>query len=116
MFVLAAVLAIVVADLGAAAVHRARARNAADAAALAGAAEGEEAARAVAADNGAELVTFVADGPIVEVSVRHGPATARATAEGARTATGAVAPVVAAALARAEQLLGRRVVVVGVAA
>jgi hypothetical protein len=116
VLVLAAAVAVLVADLGAAAVHRARARTAADAAALAGAADGEAAARDVAQRNGAELVGFAVDGPIVEVVVRHGPASATATAEGivgAGRADG-LAPALAAALARAEQLLGRAVTVTAV--
>ena len=82
VLVVAGVVALVVADLGVAAVERAKARTAADAAALAGAAEGEAVARRVAAANGASLVSFGRDGPLVEVVVRHGRATARATAEG----------------------------------
>ena len=58
----------------------ARARTAADAAALAGAAEGERAARELAAANGGELEGFrrTADG--VEVVVRVGEVLARAEA------------------------------------
>ena len=82
VLVVAGVVALVVADLGVAAVERAKARTAADAAALAGAAEGESAARHVAEANDATLVSFVADGMFVEVVVRSGRATARATAEG----------------------------------
>lgn len=114
VLVLAAAVAVVVADLGAAAVHRARARTAADAAALAGAADGEAAARSMAAANGAELVSFISDGPIVEVVVHHGPAQATATAEGIRTGghPDGVAPAVVAGLERAAQLLGRPVRVI----
>lgn len=113
---LAAVAAtLVVAQLGVAALHRARARTAADAAALAGAAEGEAAARALATANGAELVTFAVLGSTVEVAVRHGPASATATAERATAAPHrGVVPALAAALARAEQLLGRRIEVLAV--
>lgn len=114
VLVLAAAVAVVVADIGSAAVQRARARTAADAAALAGAAEGEAGARSVAADNGAELVSFAVDGAVVEVVVTLGDARARATAEGRRSAPGAASPALAAALARAEQLLGRPVPVVAV--
>lgn len=106
---LAAAVAVVVADLGLAAVQRARARTAADAAALAGAAAGEAEARAVAEDNGAELVAFAVDGDLVEVEVTLGDARAIATAEGRRSAPAGTAPAMAAALARAEQLLGRPV-------
>ena len=63
-----------------AAQQRAAARNAADAAALAGAAEGEEAARDVAAANGAELVGWRARGLDVWVVVVLGDARAEAKA------------------------------------
>jgi len=56
--------------LGGLAIHRARARTAADAAALAGAAEGREAATRVAAANGAVLESFTERGDDVEVRVR----------------------------------------------
>lgn len=59
----------------------ARARTAADAAALAGAAEGESAARRLATENGAVLVRFRTLGDVVEVDVQVGAATARARAE-----------------------------------
>jgi len=49
---------------------RARVRTAADAVALAGASGGEVAARTIAADNGAEIVSFVSRGVEVEVVVR----------------------------------------------
>ena len=97
VLVVAAVVALVVGELGVAAVHRAQARTAADAAALAGAAEGEAAARSVAADNGAELVSFVRHGLVVEVVVRYRHARARATAEGTPAVADGVAPVDAAA-------------------
>ncbi len=73
--------------LGGDAVQAAQARTAADAAALAGAAEGEDVARDVADDNGAKMVGFIQDGLDVEVRVRVGDAevVARAT----RTAGGA---------------------------
>ena len=66
--------------LGVLAVHRAQARTAADAAALAGAAEGRGAAEDVVRANGAVLESFVAFGSDVEVRVRVGSthATARA--------------------------------------
>jgi hypothetical protein len=66
--------------LAQAAGERARARTAADAAALAGAAEGEPAAREVAAANGAELVAWRAEGTDVWVEVTLGDAHARARA------------------------------------
>ena len=71
--------------LGVLAVHRAQARTAADAAALAGAADGRLAAEAVAQANGAVLESFFALGSDVEVRVRVGSthATARARRGGA---------------------------------
>jgi uncharacterized membrane protein len=70
--------------LGVLALHRAQARSAADAAALAGAAEGRDAADEVARRNGAVLESFIAVGTDVEVRVRVGSthATARARREG----------------------------------
>lgn len=64
--------------------RRARARTAADAAALAGAAEGEDAAREVAAANGAELLHWRQRGDDVWVSVEVGgvEAAAKATRDG----------------------------------
>jgi hypothetical protein len=75
---------VLLAHLGVLAVHRAHARTAADAAALAGAAEGRAAAEEVARANGAVLESFATDGPDVEVRVRVGSthATARARREG----------------------------------
>src|SRR4051794_32656275 len=66
------------------AIHRAHARTAADAAALAGAAEGRDAAERVAAANGAVLESFSTIGNDVEVRVRVATthATARARREG----------------------------------
>ena len=66
--------------LGAVALHRAHARTAADAAALAGVAEGRGAAEQVAAANGAVLESFEADGNEVEVRVRVDTSHARARA------------------------------------
>ncbi len=67
----------------------AQAQTAADAAALAGAAEGESAAREVAGANGAELVAFVLEGLEVEVRARVGEA--EAVARAARAASPATA-------------------------
>ncbi len=75
--------------LGGAAVDAAQAQTAADAAALAGAAEGESAAREVAGANGAELVAFVLEGLEVEVRARVGEA--EAVARAARAASPATA-------------------------
>jgi len=60
--------------------ERARAQSAADAAALAGATEGEDVAGSVTEANGAVLESFVVRGSEVEVVVRRGDerATARA--------------------------------------
>ena len=70
-------------QLGGLLADRARARTAADAAALAGAAEGDAAARAVAGANGATVETVFRDGDDVEVTVRSGAA--RATARARRS-------------------------------
>lgn len=100
--------------LGGLTAEAARARSAADAAALAGAAEGEAAARQLAADNGATLESFTVDGAEVQVSVRLGRATARARAvaeglgsggEGAGAVAG-MTPELRAALAEAARILG----------
>ncbi len=75
---------VLLAQLGVLAVHRAHARTAADAAALAGAADGRDAAEAMAQANGAVLEAYVAEGSDVEVRVRVGSthATARARRDG----------------------------------
>jgi D-alanyl-D-alanine carboxypeptidase/Putative Flp pilus-assembly TadE/G-like len=106
---------------------RARARTAADAAALAGAADGEAAARQVAAANGADLLELEQTGDEVVVRVRVGDldayARARATGRPGDSGTGGtaagsggrragLAPAMLAALARADGLLGRPVTVV----
>lgn len=105
---------------GGAAVDHARARTAADAAALgAVAAEeaGEEVARRLAAANGAAVEAYDAAGADVRVRVRAGAgsASARARAAGAArppetpTTAGRLAPALRAALARAAQVLGEPV-------
>jgi Flp pilus assembly protein TadG len=60
--------------------ERARAQSAADAAALAGATEGEDVAGSITEANGAVLESYVVQGAEVEVVVRYGDerATARA--------------------------------------
>lgn len=75
---------LVLVHLGTLAVHRAQARTAADAAALAGAAEGRSAADQVAARNGAVIESYSSSGDDVELRVRIGTshATARARREG----------------------------------
>ena len=130
----AAMLAIVVAALaglvpvGRALADRAHARTAADAAALAGAVDGEAAARDLAAENGAELLEFRREGTEALVRVRVGniDAWARARARGASPGGDAgaagdggdggdregLAPAMRAALARADALVGAPVPVV----
>jgi hypothetical protein len=80
LMAVAVVVVLALLPLAEAAQQRAAARNAADAAALAGAAEGEAAAREVAEDNGAELVRWRADGLDVWVAVTLGDARAEAKA------------------------------------
>ena len=106
--------------------QRARARTAADAAALAGAAEGEDAARRLAAANGGEVVLrSPVRGDEVVVRVRVGDVEAEARARGGapplpppvvagagRGGRAGLAPEMTAALARADALLGRPVPVV----
>ena len=126
----AALLAIVVVAMvglvpdGRVLADRAAARTAADAAALAAAAEGEGAARTLAADNGAELLEYRRDGAEVVVRVRVGDADAwaRARSTGRPDSAGrpgppgagagdrsGLAPAMRAALARADALLGHPV-------
>jgi hypothetical protein len=117
--VLAGVTVVLLGRVGGAATARAGARNAADAAALAGAAAGRSAAVELAAANGAELLSYTETGNDTTVRVRVGlaEATGRARRVGDRNrgpagATGSakgLAPAMLAALARAEQLLGRPV-------
>jgi hypothetical protein len=103
--------------VGGAATARAGARSAADAAALAGAANGRAAAVELAQANGAELLSYQEIGLDTEVRVRLGPAeaTGRAQRSGDRDGgpggppTKGLAAAMRAALARAEQLLGRPV-------
>ena len=68
VLVLVLVLALAIGAVGEATIQRARAQTAADAAALAGAADGADAARDLAGRNGATLVSFD-PGPPVEVVV-----------------------------------------------
>lgn len=80
VLVVAAVIVLALVLLARGASDRARAQTAADAAALAGAADGEGAARAVAAANGGELTDYWAEGSEVWVAVEVGDAIARAKA------------------------------------
>jgi hypothetical protein len=119
---LACLVAIVVADLGVAAVARGRARAAADAVALAGVAEGRSGADDVARANRATLRSYRADGVTVEVVVEVDGARATARAEGGEVWAGPIppgggdrdrlAPAVLAAVRRADALLGMPVPVV----
>lgn len=120
MVAVVAVALVAFVPLGVAIADRARARTAADAAALAGATEGEEAARDLAEDNGGELLDFDTTGDEVRVRVRVGDVDAYARARATVRAvpgtggTGGVAgggraglaPAMLAALARADGLLG----------
>ena len=82
VLVVAALVMLGVVRLGDAAVERARARTAADAAALAGAADGRDAAERLARDNGGRLVAFRTIGPDVVLTVVVGGARATARARG----------------------------------
>src|SRR5215218_8467173 len=116
--VLVGVIVILLGRMGGAATSRAGARNAADAAALAGAAAGRSAADELARANGAELLSYKETGNDTEVRVRLGmaEATGRAQRTGDRDGgpggtgpTHGLAAAMRAALARAEQLLGQPV-------
>jgi D-alanyl-D-alanine carboxypeptidase/Putative Flp pilus-assembly TadE/G-like len=127
MLAIVAVALVALAPVGRGLADRAHARTAADAAALAGAAEGEQAARALAGANGADLVEFERAGDEVVVRVRVGDvdayARARAAVRSAPTPAApagpagggdraGLAPAMLAALARADGLLGHPVHVV----
>ena len=127
LVVLAGACVLLLARLGSLAVGRAQARTAADAAALAGAAEGEEAARRLAAANGAAIDGYRVDGADTELRAyldlgggRQLDAVARARRSGVPLAVAlagggdraGLAPAMVAAIARAEQLLGEPVPVV----
>jgi hypothetical protein len=115
LMVLVGMLCLGLGRLGGTATARARAQTAADAAALAGAAEGEDAARELARANGAEVLEVRTEGADLQVLVRiRGvEAWARATARGGRGAGGAagvggvagLVPELRAALDRAAELL-----------
>jgi hypothetical protein len=94
--------------LGRRAIDRTQAQTAADAAALAGAVEGPDAARELARLNGSG--SAVVDGGVGDVTVRVRSAVARAQAlRPAGSGTEGLQPVLQAAIARAEALLGRAV-------
>jgi hypothetical protein len=104
--------------VGGAAVDRASARTAADAAALAGAAEGRGAAASVAAADGGRIESYQELGVETEVRVRVGQATAvaRARRESGGNGDNGQAPALRAVLTRLGQLLGQAVPVHSVVA
>lgn len=109
VILLAGLACLLVGRLGGAAVARAQAMTAADAAALAGAAADREAAEAAASANGGRLIRFERVGSDTRVRVELGGAGATARARPGATGGqegGRPAPAMRAALARAEQLLG----------
>lgn len=117
VLLLATVAAVVVAEVGAATIERAEAQAAADAAALAGADAGRSEAERVADANAATITRYRDLGDVVVVEVRHRRASATAAAEATPVPDGpgdrdGLAPVVLAALARADGLLGAPVPVV----
>ena len=116
LVVLAGLAMMALGHLGGGAVERAEARRAADAAALAGAAEGRSAAQRLAGDNGATVSRYNEAGKDTEVVVRFGDARAIARARreggGVGARPGDPSPALRAALARAAQLLGHRLGVV----
>lgn len=115
VMLLAGGVLVVLAHLGVAAVREARAQAAADAVALAVAAEPGADHHRLAAADGAEIitVTWAGDDVDVDVVVDGASASARAHREApVGAATGrrrGLAPAMLAALNRADQLLGRRV-------
>jgi type II secretory pathway pseudopilin PulG len=117
VIVLAGLATVAVVRFGGVATDRGRASTAADAAALAGAAEGEQQARALAAANGARLLTYEELGEDTRVRVEVGSVSATARAERAGGGLDerlpperrGVAPGMAAALARADQIIGGHV-------
>lgn len=81
VLVLAVAVALGLVQLSRRVAERAAAGHAADAAALAGAADGRAAAASIAQANHAILVAFRQEGDVVEVEVRRGSARAVARAE-----------------------------------
>ena len=112
LVVIAGLFLLVLARLGGGAVDRAQARNAADAAALAGAAEGRGGADRLAEANGASIRRYDEDGKDAEVVVALGDARAIARARrdggGLAPKPGDPSPALRAALARAAQILGHK--------
>jgi len=102
------VVSLLVGKLGGAAVTRARAVAAADTAALAGAVGGRSDAEAVARANGGRMLGFDRVGDDARVRVGVGSAEASARGRPVRPeGGGGLAPALRAAVARAEQVLGR---------
>lgn len=114
--VFAGLAMIALAHLGGGALERAEARRAADAAALAGAAEGRSGADGLARANDATIARYAEAGRDAEVVVRYGQARAiaRARRDGGGVAAGPAdpAPALRAALARAAQIFGHKLGVV----
>lgn len=112
LVVIAGLFLLVLARLGGGAVERAHARNAADASALAGAAEGRGGATRLADENDAAILRSKQDDKDFEVVVRFGDAKAIARARrdggGLGTRPGDPSPALRAALARAAQILGHK--------
>ena len=115
LIVAAGFFCLIVVRFGVAAIQRADARSAADAAALAGAAAGRSAADELAAANDGHVIRYETEGRDVTLRVARADAaaTAKATKDGDGEPKGA-APALRAVLARAAQLLGRDVPVVAV--
>ena len=117
---LAGATMLALARLGVVATHDARARTAADAAALAGAAEGAGPATALASANGGRVVAFDQLGDDVRVDVEIGDRRATAQARAERPApaatggapTSGLTPAMIAAIGRAEALLGQPIPIV----
>lgn len=99
---------VMVARVGAAAGVRAKASATADMSALAGAAADRGAAEVVARANGGRVARFERIDGDVRVGVELGPAVGTARAQPVDEASG-LAPAMRAAVARAEQMLGRPV-------
>ena len=111
VLVAAGFFCVAVARVGVAAADRAGARTAADAAALAGAADGRTAADQIGRANRARVIRYDASGRDVKLRVERvgAQATAKARREDGGGPPAGAAPALRAALARAAQLLGRTV-------
>lgn len=105
VIVAAGAVCLVAGRLGGAAVARAQAVTAADAAALAGAAAGRSEAGTAAVANGGRLTRYEQVGADARATVAVGPARAVARARRSGDGRAGVAPALRAALARAAQLL-----------